>query len=64
MRTMQVPDARAQAAAPAGRKPWYKSLRFQILALMLVCYLTPTMLLGHYLGGVFLKNAREKTEAA
>ena len=38
MRTMQVPDARAQAAAPAGRKPWYKSLRFQILALMLVCY--------------------------
>ena len=63
MKTMQA-GMQAQAASAAGRKPWFKSLRFQILALMLVCYLTPTLLLGHYLCGVFLKNVREKTEAA
>ena len=62
MKTMQA-GMQAQAASAAGRKPWFKSLRFQILALMLVCYLTPTLLLGNYLGGVFLKNVREKTEA-
>ena len=53
MKTMQA-GMQAQAASAAGRKPWFKSLRFQILALMLVCYLTPTLLLGNYLGGVFL----------
>lgn len=41
-----------------------KSIRFQILAIVLVCYLVPTLLLGQYMGGVFFTDLREKTEAA
>lgn len=41
-----------------------KSIRFQILAIVLVCYLVPTLLLGQYMGGVFFTDLREKTETA
>lgn len=41
-----------------------KSIRFQILAIVLVCYLAPTLLLGQYMGNVFFSDLREKTEAA
>lgn len=42
---------------------WY-SIRTQILVIVLVCYLVPTMLLGTYMGGSFLTNLQEKTEQA
>lgn len=41
-----------------------KSIRFQILAIVLICYLVPTLLLGQYMGSVFFSDLREKTEAA
>ncbi|MBQ2991171.1 MAG: sensor histidine kinase [Clostridia bacterium] len=41
-----------------------KSIRVQILAIMLLCYLVPTLLLGEYMGGVFFTDLKEKTEAA
>jgi len=41
-----------------------KSIRVQILALVLVCYLVPTLLLGEYMGRVFFADLREKTEQA
>lgn len=41
-----------------------KSIRFQLLAIMLVCYLAPTLLLGEYMGNVFFSDLREKTETA
>ena len=41
-----------------------KSIRFQILAIMLVCYLVPTLLLGEYMGRVFFAKLQEKTEQA
>ena len=41
-----------------------KSIRVQILAIMLICYLVPTLLLGEYMGGVFFTDLQEKTEAA
>jgi len=41
-----------------------KSIRFQILAIMLVCYLVPTLLLGEYMGKVFFTKLQEKTEQA
>ena len=42
----------------------FKSIRFQILAIVLVCYLAPTLLLGQYMGSVFFEDLRKKTEAA
>lgn len=41
-----------------------KSIRFQVLAIMLVCYLVPTLLLGEYMGHVFFADLQEKTETA
>ena len=41
-----------------------KSIRVQILAIMLVCYLVPTCLLGGYMGSVFFADLQEKTEQA
>ena len=41
-----------------------KSIRLQILAIMLVCYLVPTLLLGEYMGNVFFADLQEKTEQA
>lgn len=57
-------DSSFQAGKVPRRNPWYKSLRLQILALMLLCYLIPTVLLGCYLGSVLLESTLEKTEAA
>ncbi|MBQ7887630.1 MAG: sensor histidine kinase [Clostridia bacterium] len=41
-----------------------KSIRVQILAIVLVCYLVPTLLLGQYMGRVFFADLQEKTEQA
>ncbi len=35
----------------------FKSIRVQILAIVLVCYLTPTLLLGQYMGSVFSSSS-------
>lgn len=42
----------------------FRSIRFQILAIVLVCYLVPTLVLGQYMGSVFFDDLRQKTEAA
>ena len=41
-----------------------RSIRAQILAIVLVCYMAPTLLLGEYMGNVFFSSLREKTEQA
>ena len=41
-----------------------KSIRAQIVVIMLICYLTPTLLLGEYMGSVLLEDLRAKTETA
>ncbi|MEG0126741.1 MAG: hypothetical protein RR816_11755, partial [Clostridia bacterium] len=38
------------------------SLRFSILAIVLLCWLIPTVLLGSYLGSRFFGALKEKTE--
>ena len=57
MKTMQA-GVRAQAASPAGKKPWYKSLRFQILALMLESGRTLMLV------GLMMKNTRSPMRVA
>lgn len=39
------------------------SLRFSILAIVLMCWLVPTLLLGVYMGGPLIGTLQEKTEA-
>jgi len=41
-----------------------KSIRVQVLAIVLICYLVPTLLLGEYMGRVFFADLQEKTEQA
>lgn len=41
-----------------------KSIRVQVLAIVLICYLFPTLLLGEYMGRVFFADLQEKTEQA
>lgn len=41
-----------------------KSIRIQLVAILLICYLTPTLLLGEYMGRVLLEDLRAKTETA
>ena len=41
-----------------------KSIRGQLILIILLCYLIPTLLLGQYMGGVFFADLREKTETA
>lgn len=41
-----------------------KSIRVQLVAILLICYLTPTLLLGEYMGSVLLADLRTKTETA
>ena len=41
-----------------------KSMRVQVLAIVLICYLVPTLLLGEYMGRVFFADLQEKTEQA
>lgn len=42
----------------------FKSIRIQLVAILLICYLTPTLLLGEYMGRVLLEDLRTKTETA
>lgn len=41
-----------------------KSIRVQLMAIMLLCYLAPTLILGEYMGNVFFADLRAKTETA
>ncbi len=41
-----------------------RSIRFQLLTIMLLCYLVPTLLLGGCMGAVFFSDLRDKTEKA
>lgn len=41
-----------------------KSIRVQLVVIVLICYLTPTLLLGEYMGNVLLADLRTKTETA
>lgn len=41
-----------------------KSIRVQLIAIMLLCYLAPTLILGEYMGSVFFTDMRAKTETA
>lgn len=41
-----------------------KSIRVQLVAIVLLCYLIPTLLLGQYMGNIFFSDLRSKTEAA
>lgn len=41
-----------------------KSIRIQLILIVLLCYLVPTALLGQYMGGVFFADLRQKTETA
>lgn len=41
-----------------------KSIQFQLLTIMLLCYLVPTLLLGGCMGTVFVSDLRDKTEKA
>ena len=42
----------------------FNTLRFQILAIMLLCYLIPALLLGLFTQQILLKSVRDKTESA
>lgn len=46
----------------AGRL--FRSLRFQVVSLMLLCYFVPTLVLGIYTQTVLLHSLQQKTEAA
>lgn len=41
-----------------------KSIRLQLVGIMLICYLAPTALLGWFMGSVFFRDLQEKTETA
>ena len=46
------------------RRAGVHSLRFQIILIMLLCYLIPSLLLGVFAQTVLLRGLREKTDAA
>lgn len=46
------------------KTPFFSSLRFQVIALMLLCYLIPSLLLGLFTQLVLLPSARQKTDTA
>lgn len=41
-----------------------KSIRVQLILIILMCYLVPTLLLGEYMGSVLFDDLREKTQTA
>ena len=41
-----------------------QSLRVQLVLIILLCYLTPTLLLGEYMGSIFFADLQTKTETA
>lgn len=42
----------------------FNTLRFQVIAIMLLCYMIPTLILGFFIQSVLLDSLRRKTEAA
>ena len=44
-------------------RAFYKTLRFRIIAIAVLCWLVPTLVLGAYMGNVFFGALRRKTEA-
>ena len=46
------------------RRSPFRSLRFQVMAIMLLCYLFPATVLGVFTHTVLLRSLRQKTEAA
>ncbi len=42
----------------------FKSIRVQLILIILLCYLAPTLLLGQYMGSVFFADLQDKTETA
>ena len=42
---------------------WFGKIRVQLVAIMLICYLIPTLVLGFYMGGVVLRDLQAKTDA-
>lgn len=43
---------------------FFKSIRMQLILIILICYLIPTLLLGQYMGSVLFADLREKTQTA
>lgn len=43
---------------------FFKSIRMQLILIILMCYLVPTLLLGQYMGSVLFADLREKTQTA
>ncbi|MBP3637987.1 MAG: sensor histidine kinase [Clostridia bacterium] len=43
---------------------YLKSIRVQLVMIVLLCYLVPTLLLGQYMGGALFDELRTKTETA
>ena len=41
-----------------------RKIRVQLMAIVLICYLLPTLVLGVYMGGVVLRDLQAKTDAA
>lgn len=42
----------------------FKSIRVQLILIILMCYLVPTLLLGQYMGSVFFADLQDKAETA
>lgn len=51
-------------SSPGRRGAAFNSLRFQVIAIMLLCYLVPALLLGVFTQTVLIKSMRRKTDAA
>jgi signal transduction histidine kinase len=51
-------------SSPGRRGAAFNSLRFQVIAIMLLCYLVPALLLGVFTQTVLIKSMRRKTYAA
>ena len=51
-------------SSPKRRGAAFNSLRFQVIAIMLLCYLVPALLLGVFTQTVLIKSMRRKTDAA
>ncbi|MBR4332816.1 MAG: sensor histidine kinase [Clostridia bacterium] len=51
-------------SSPGRHGAAFNSLRFQVIAIMLLCYLVPALLLGVFTQTVLIKSMRRKTDAA
>ena len=43
---------------------FFGKIRVQLMAIMLVCYLVPAVILGVFVGGAVIRNLQDKTESA